>query len=86
MLCCLVSLMAVVMEVVECYKDTEVHSAMGVSFRSEMSVAVYKTNSPAYLVIRTPNREGLFLKRAAWKKKRKKNQSHELENPIENAI
>lgn len=69
MLCCLVSLLAVVMEVVECNKDTEVHDTM--SFRSEMSFAVCKTNSPAYLVIRTPNGEGLFLKRAAWKKKRK---------------
>lgn len=29
MLCCLVSLLAVVREVVECYKDTEVHDIMG---------------------------------------------------------
>lgn len=67
MLCSLVSLLAVVIEVVECYKDTEVHGTMDMSFRSEMSFAVCKTNSPAYLVFRTLNREGLFLKRAAWK-------------------
>lgn len=73
MLCSLVSLLAVVvMEVVECYKDTEVHGTMGVSFRSEMSFAVCETNSPAYLVFRTPNREGLFLKCAAWKKIQRK--------------
>lgn len=72
MLCCLVSLLAVVREVVKCYKDTEVHGIMGVSFRSEMSFAVCETNSPAYLVFRTPNREGLFLKCGAWKKIQRK--------------
>ncbi len=72
MLCCLVSLLAVVREVVECYKDTEVHDIMGVSFRSEMSFAACETNSPAYLVFRTPNREGLFLKFAAWEKIQRK--------------
>lgn len=74
MVCCLVSLLAVVREVVERYKDTEAHGIMGVgvSFRSEMSFAACETNSPAYLVFRTPNREGLFLKCAAWERIQRK--------------